>query len=362
MFSLPRNLPRFSCQNVLFHRCNLRHFSSTRRASSSSESDHDAQFGVYSVILPQEPFVFGVTHIQPRQVPPSIPRPPYALQGPKRHALSKPKSRFCTSDDGKIRLGTEEEEKMRRAATLARDVREFCGGLVKVGVTTDSIDAAVHEYIVSHGAYPSPLLYQNYPKSCCTSINNVIVHGIPDDRPLEDGDIVNIDITVYLDGYHGDTSRTWLVGDVDVHGRTLVSLTNAALKAGIAACGPGKPFRGIGKAIHELVNNKKISSLAASEELDLTGMEFCVSPEFNGHGIGKEFHRQPWILHHLNDEPGIMEPGHCFTIEPAVIQGSDPHGWIFPDGWTASTENCTRSAQAEHTVLITETGVDVLTS
>ncbi|PPQ92749.1 hypothetical protein CVT25_003858 [Psilocybe cyanescens] len=306
--------------------------------TEENEEVHD--FGEYSIILPEEPFVFGVSHIQKRQVPEYIRRPPYALtpdgsvpgDGPRR-------------DSGKIKLGGEEESLLRQAAKLAKKVREFAGAQVKVGVTTNTIDSAIHDFIISHSAYPSPLRYQGFPRSCCTSINNVIVHGIPDDRSLENGDIINIDVTIFLNGYHGDTSQTFLVGDVDEPGKELVQTTNKALELAIAACGPGKPFKAIGKAIHQFLSDK----------------DYSVSPQFTGHGIGTVFHRTPWILHHLNDEPGIMEPGHCFTIEPAIIQGTNPRGWIFPDGWTASTENCARSAQAEHMILITETGADVLT-
>lgn len=222
---------------------------------------------------------------------------------------------------------------------------EPIGHRIEVGVTTDEIDAAVCAYIAKHGAYPSPLGYKGFPKACCTSVNNVVVHGIPDHHPLEDGDIINIDITVFMNNYHGDTSQTFLVGNVDKQGTDLVSITNQALKAAIATCGPGKPFKAIGGAIHEF----------------LKGKPYCVSSQFTGHGIGPVFHSQPWIVHCLNDEPGYMEPGHCFTIEPAIIQGTDPSAWIFPDGWTASTENCARSAQAEHMILITENGAEVLT-
>ncbi|KIK64237.1 hypothetical protein GYMLUDRAFT_161835 [Collybiopsis luxurians FD-317 M1] len=301
-------------------------------------------FGYYSVILPDEPFVFGVSHIKPRNVPDHIKRPPYALNGSSKDIQEGAEDRA-----GKIPLGGDAEQKLRSAASLAREVREYAGSLVKVGTTTNTIDAAVHDYIISHGAYPSPLLYNGFPKSCCTSINNIITHGIPDNRPLEDGDIVNIDVTIYLNGYHGDTSQTWLVGDVDLPGRLLCSITNQALEAGISACGPGQPFKNIGQAIHAVI------------EPQYQGFDFCVSPAFSGHGIGSVFHRKPWILHHLNDEPGVMMPGHCFTIEPAIIQGTHPTSWTFPDGWTASTENCARSAQAEHMVLITENGAEVLT-
>ncbi|KAJ7069055.1 methionyl aminopeptidase, partial [Mycena belliarum] len=291
-------------------------------------------FGSYAVILPPEPFVFGVSHIIPRPVPQNIPRPSYAGG-----------SQTYQDVDGKVELRGAPERRLRAAAALARDIRDFAGTLVKVNVTTNEIDAAVHKYCLSHLAYPSPLKFDGFPRSCCTSVNNIIAHGIPDDRPLEDGDIVNIDITVYLDGYHGDTSQTFLVGDVDEPGKELVRVTNAALEAGIAACGPGRHFRGIGQAIHTLIR----------------GTSFSISPQFTGHGIGTAFHRKPWIIHDVNDEPETMQPGHCFTIEPCIIQGKSPTCWIFPDGWTASTEDCARSAQAEHMVLITEDGAEVLT-
>ncbi|EEB91819.1 hypothetical protein MPER_09763 [Moniliophthora perniciosa FA553] len=176
----------------------------------NNEVDDDAfNFGSYSVILPEEPYVFGVSHIKTREVLETIQRPPYAMK--IKSARKRPKQ------EAKITLGGEEEEKLRASSRLAKNVREFAGSLVKVGVTTNEIDAAVHEYICSHGAYPSPLLYEGFPKSDPNqrrSVNNVIVHGIPDDRRLEDGDILNIDITVYLDGYHGDTSQTWIDQDV----------------------------------------------------------------------------------------------------------------------------------------------------
>jgi len=198
------------------------------------------------------------------------------------------------------------------------------------------------------------LLYCGFPRSCCTSVNNIITHGIPDNRPLENGDIINIDITVYLNGYHGDTSETFLVGDVDAKGRALVGMSLLALHAGISACGPGNPFKLIGQAIHDAVHQLPIDS---PEEEN----SYSICSQFAGHGIGTDFHKPPWIVHDINEEPGVMLPGDCFTIEPCIVQGRSARGWIFPDGWTTSTENCARSAQAEHMVLITETGADVLT-
>ncbi|KAI0638630.1 methionine aminopeptidase [Trametes polyzona] len=352
---LLRSLNARPAASLVRTRPNLRHVPALhRRMTSNSDpshdaegpSEHDLRFGCYDVILPSEPFVWGTAHIIPRGVPPHIPRPPYVSDGVNPGPDAE-QTHDSAAESTARRLITDKEDlqKLRTAARLAADVLNFAGSLVQVGRTTDAIDAAVHELVLACGAYPSPLRYKGFPKACCTSVNNVITHGIPDDRPLQDGDIVNVDITVYLDGFHGDTSRTFLVGDVDEKGRELVSVTEAALEAGIAACGPGRPFKAIGRAIHDL----------------LRGKDFCVSPQFSGHGIGREFHRQPWILHHLNDEPGEMVPGDCFTIEPAIIQGTEPHGWTFPDGWTVSTENCARAAQAEHMVLITDDGAEVLT-
>ncbi|KAI0677699.1 methionine aminopeptidase [Trametes maxima] len=320
-----------------------------RRLNSShrgaAQSEHDLRYGYYEVVLPQEPFVWGTSHIIPRVVPLHIPKPPYVpeLLGPDADPPTAEENML--SSQRKFITDAEDLKKLRTSARFAGEVLNFAGTLVQKGRTTDQIDAAVHELVLACGAYPSPLRYKGFPKSCCTSVNNIVTHGIPDERPLEDGDIVNVDITVYMDGFHGDTSRTFLVGDVDEKGRELVEITEAALEAGIAACGPGRPFKGIGRAIHDL----------------LRGKDYCVSPQFTGHGIGRDFHRQPWILHHLNDEPGEMQPGDCFTIEPAIIQGTDPDSFTFPDGWTVATSNCARSAQAEHMVLITENGAEVLT-
>ncbi|KAI0722536.1 peptidase M24, structural domain-containing protein [Earliella scabrosa] len=307
-------------------------------------SEHDLRYGFYDVILPEEPFVWGTSHIIPRGVPPQVRRPPY-VPDPSNPDAARSAVGGDTATQRRLITDTEDLVRLRSAARLAAKVLQFAGTLAQVGRTTDELDAQVHQFILAHGAYPSPLLYRGFPKSCCTSVNNIITHGIPDDRPLQDGDIVNVDVTVYLDGFHGDTSRMFLIGNVDDKGRDLVNITEAALEAGIAACGPGRHFRDIGRAIHGL----------------LRGRDYSISPMFTGHGIGREFHRRPWIIHDLNEEPGVMEPGDCFTIEPAIVQGTDPAGVTYPDGWTVSTENCARSAQAEHMVLITDTGAEVLT-
>ncbi|KAH9939306.1 methionine aminopeptidase [Epithele typhae] len=306
-------------------------------------SEHDLRFGFYDIILPEEPYMWGTSHILPRNVLPQIPRPPYVPDPANPDA-----SADATSDTRrKLITAPEDVVRLKRAARLAAETLNYAETLVEAGRTTDAIDAAVHDFVVARGAYPSPLLYKGFPKACCTSVNNVIAHGIPDDRPLQDGDIVNVDVTVYLDGFHGDTSRTFLVGDVDVKGRDLVHTTQAALDAAIAVCGPGQPFREIAQAIQGV--------LARARE------EYAVSPMFTGHGIGREFHRRPWVYHTLNQEPEGMQTGDCFTIEPAIVQGYETTGFTFPDDWTVSTENCARSAQAEHMVYITDSGAEVLT-
>ncbi|KAL4081355.1 peptidase M24, structural domain-containing protein [Scleroderma yunnanense] len=321
----------------------LHHGGST---SSTRADDNHEHFGSYRVILPEEPFVWGVAHIKTRLVPTTIARPLYAKNQNDAGKDIDANAQEPYEGDGRIKLNSIEETRLRDSAKLATKVLEYASGLVKPGATTNSIDEAIHEFILAHNAYPSPLLYAGFPRSCCTSVNNIVTHGIPDDRPLEDGDIVNVDVTVYRNGYHGDTSQTFLVGEVDETGRDLVNITNAALEAGISACGPGRPFQDIGLTIHKFIQKTP-------------GYSVCTA--FSGHGIGTVFHRPPWIYHTLNDEPGTMLPGHCFTIEPCIVEGSNPHVWVFPDGWTASTENCARSAQAEHMLLITESGVDVLT-
>jgi methionyl aminopeptidase len=220
-------------------------------------------------------------------------------------------------------------------------------------VTTDYIDAMVHDRIVASGAFPSPLGYKGYPKSICTSVNEVMCHGIPDNRALLAGDIVNVDVTVFLDGYHGDTSATFFVGGPEqcsTIARDLVQATEEALAAGIELCAPGRQFHEIGNRIHKVVNGR-----------------FGISEIFVGHGIGSYFHGPPYIFHHANhygrsivggDE---MRPGMTFTIEPILTEKS-PKDKLWSDGWTAVTRDGGLSAQCEHTVLITETGVEVLTA
>ncbi len=274
-------------------------------------------------------------HVSPgRPVPPEIPRPSYAETGePSRWAEPLVKS-------------PEVIARMRKAGRAAAEILEIAGRAVAPGVTTDEIDAVVHEATIERGGYPSPLNYRGFPKSVCTSVNEVICHGIPDDRPLRDGDIVNCDVTIYLGGVHGDCNATFLVGDVDEAGRELVRVTREAMWRGIEAVRPGVPVNEIGRAIQE--------------HAEAHG--FGVVRAFVGHGIGEEFHTAPSVPHYFDPSADTMlEPGMTFTIEPMITEGSWELGRIWADGWTAPTRDRSRCAQFEHTVLVTTGGVEVLT-
>ena len=235
--------------------------------------------------------------------------------------------------------------RMRVAGRIAAEVLLEVAPLVRPGVTTDELDAAAHEAYVARGAYPSTLGYRGYPKSVCTSVNEVVCHGIPDGRPLAAGDIVNVDVTAFVDGVHGDTSATFAVGDLDEPTRALVETTRAATYAGIDAVRPGVPVRVIGEAIQALAHARGLGIIQG----------------YGGHGIGAVFHAPPHVPHHI--DPGattVLEPGLCFTIEPMLTAGTHTyHQWA--DGWTVVTDDLLPSAQFEHTVVVTEAGADILT-
>jgi len=242
--------------------------------------------------------------------------------------------------------GPQGVERMRASGGLAADVLEMACAMAAPGVTTESIDAAVHEMVVGAGAYPSPLNYGRFPKSVCTSVNECICHGIPDSRELRGGDILNIDVTVFLDGHHGDTSRMVGVGEVLPEAQRLMDATKASLEAAIAICGPGVPFQKLGGEIQKVA--------------DSAG--FGVVKDFVGHGVGTVFHCSPTVLHYRNMDfmQGKMQVGQTFTIEPMLTEGSTrPRFW--PDEWTAVTADGGLSAQYEHTLLITEGGAEILT-
>uniref|UniRef100_A0A182U821 Methionine aminopeptidase n=1 Tax=Anopheles melas TaxID=34690 RepID=A0A182U821_9DIPT len=269
-----------------------------------------------------------------RAVPEHIVKPPYY------YVRNSP-----STGEGRPEIKTREQiTGMRESCRLAATILNSACSFAKAGVTTDEIDGFVHEETIKANAYPSPLRYLGFPKSVCTSVNNVACHGIPDDRKLLDGDIVNIDITVFFNGYHGDCSRMVLVGNVDERGKYLVECTEKCLAEAILCCGPGQPICVIGKSIDKYAKRKRLS----------------VMPAFAGHGIGSYFHGPPNILHFDNDFPGVMIPGMTFTIEPVLSLGTC-EAEILEDAWTAVSTDNARSAQFEHTVLITDEGCEVLT-
>ncbi|HEX2048944.1 MAG TPA: type I methionyl aminopeptidase [Acidimicrobiales bacterium] len=269
----------------------------------------------------------------PRTVPEGIPRPDYAETGSPgdwTEPLVRPRDVI---------------ERMRRACRAAAEVLNVVGAAVRPGITTDALDALAHEECIKRGAYPSPLNYNGFPKSLCTSVNEVICHGIPDDRALVDGDIVNLDVTVYLDGVHGDTNATFLVGEVDEESRRLVAVTHECLLEGIEAVRPGRPISDIGAAIETYAH-------AAG---------YGVVRAFVGHGVGRQFHGPPHVPHHYDPSATtVIQPGMTFTIEPMITLGTWRHV-MWDDGWTALTADKRRTAQFEHTLLVTDSGAEILT-
>mmetsp|Transcript_30415 Transcript_30415/g.97045 ORF Transcript_30415/g.97045 Transcript_30415/m.97045 type:complete len:347 (-) Transcript_30415:47-1087(-) len=279
-----------------------------------------------------------------RPVPETIAMPPYAKSGRPRD--SSPAFPWV------VEIKTDDEiERMRKAGRAAREILDLAGKMAKPGVTTDEIDALVHEECLKRGGYPSPLNYHGFPKSCCTSVNEIVCHGIPDNRPLEEGDMVNIDITVYLDGVHGDCSEMFCVGEVDPAGLELIQVTYNCWQAAIDFCKPGKAYKDIGGVIEDVLR----------KEGKERGRPFTTVRNFAGHGIGTVFHTNPTVLHYRNSErAGVMEPGQTFTIEPMICEGTADNV-VWPDAWTAATKDGKRSAQFEHTLLVTENGVEALT-
>ena len=240
----------------------------------------------------------------------------------------------------------DEIEKMRVAGRLAAEVLEMIGDYVKPGVSTDELDRICHDYIVTEQqAIPAPLNYRGFPKSICTSVNHQVCHGIPGNKILKDGDIVNIDITVIKDGFHGDTSKMFFVGKASILGRRLVDITQKAMWKGIELVRPGAHLGDIGHAIQQFVESHGYSVV----------QEYC------GHGIGRGFHEDPQVLHYGSPGTGIqLQAGMTFTIEPMVNAGKR-NVKLLPDGWTVVTKDRKPSAQWEHTLLVTTDGYEVLT-
>ena len=269
-----------------------------------------------------------------RTVPASIPRPEYVGRtGPERITASDVKS-------------PETVERIRRASRLAARAMEEVGRHVAPGVTTDELDRIGHEFLTDHGAYPSTLEYMGFPKSLCTSVNEVICHGIPDSTVLAEGDILNVDITAYLDGVHGDLNAMFEVGEVDEESHLLVERTRAAMERGIKAVRPGRAVNVIGRVIESYARR----------------FDYGVVRDFTGHGVGEAFH-SGLVIPHYDSAPrydDVMVPGMVFTIEPMLTLG-DIEWEQWDDGWTVLTKDRARTAQWEHTVVVTEHGAEVLT-
>lgn len=273
--------------------------------------------------------------ISPRRaVPAHIDRPEYMYHsGPE----------VVTAGDIK---SPETIEKIRVAGRIAAQALQVVGEAVRPGVTTDELDRIGHEFIISHNAYPSCLGYMGFPKSLCTSINEVICHGIPDDRPLEEGDIVNVDITAYYDGVHGDTCAMFEVGNVDEESHLLIERTRNAMMRGIKAVRPGREINVVGRVIESYAHR----------------FDYGVVRDFTGHGVGEAFH-SGLIVPHYDAAPAhneVMEEGMVFTIEPMLnLGGIEWEQW--DDDWTVVTKDRGRSAQFEHTIVVTEDGAEILT-
>ncbi|GGC60772.1 type I methionyl aminopeptidase [Hoyosella rhizosphaerae] len=268
-----------------------------------------------------------------REVPSAIPRPEYAW---KKTAKEGNEPWVQTP---------ETIEAMRVAGRIAADAIVEAGKHVAPGVTTDKLDAVVHEYLCDHNAYPSTLGYRGFPKSCCTSLNEVICHGIPDSTVMEDGDIVKVDVTAYIGDVHGDTCVTFPVGNVSEEHRLLVERTKSALDRAIKAVKPGRQLNVVGRVIESYANRYGYGTVRA----------------FTGHGVGPTFHNGLVVLHY--DDPSVdtvIEPGMTFTIEPMINLGGIDYD-IWNDGWTVVTKDKSWSAQFEHSLVVTETGAEVLT-
>jgi methionyl aminopeptidase len=267
-----------------------------------------------------------------RQVPGHITAPEYV--GKNRPRIGEPDVK-----------DPETIAQMRVAGRIAAQALAEVGRRVAPGVTTDELDRVGHDFLISRGAYPSTLGYRGYPKSLCTSLNEVICHGIPDDTVIADGDIVNVDITAFIGGVHGDTNATFLAGNVDEESRLLVERTHEAMMRGIRAVAPGRPLNAIGRVIESYARR----------------FGYGVVRDFTGHGIGTTFH-SGLIVPHFDDPDVsiIMEPGMTFTIEPMLTLGTINYD-IWPDGWTAVTKDRKRTAQFEHTLAVTTDGYEILT-
>lgn len=269
-----------------------------------------------------------------RKVPKDIERPEYAWKDDVQENIGEP----YVQDAETI-------EKMRESSKIAANALAVAGAAVKPGVTTDEIDRVAHEYMLDHGAYPSTLGYRGFPKSCCVSLNEIVCHGIPDTTVIEDGDIVNIDVTAYKNGVHGDTNATFLAGDVAQEHKDLVQRTYEAMMRGIKVAKPGREINVIGRVIESYAKR----------------FGYNVVTDFTGHGVGPTFHNGLVVLHYDSDAyRDILEPGMTLTIEPMINLGALPYD-IWDNGWTVQNRDGKFTAQFEHTLVITEDGNEILT-
>jgi len=279
-------------------------------------------------------------HLVPGAIPPAL-AVPSAIVRPEYVGKTAPRP-FTGSDV----YSASDVELIRESGKIAAGAVEAVGAAIAPGVTTAQLDQIAHDFVISHGAYPSTLAYRGFPKSCCTSINEVICHGIPDDTVLRDGDIINIDITAYKNGMHGDLNKTFLVGDVAQPARELVERTQEALNRGIKAVAPGRQVNIIGRAIESYAKR----------------FGYGVVRDFTGHGVGAAFH-SGLIIPHYDSAPqfdDVIEVGMVFTIEPMLTLGT--HEWdLWADDWTVTTKDKSLSAQFEHTLVVTERGTEILT-
>ena len=294
-------------------------------------------FDRYSFTGPLRPFPMTA---QVRKLPKSIDVPDYAVTG-------IPVSEDSARSSRSIEIKTPEQiEALRRVCKLGREVLDIASAAIKVGVTADAIDKVVLKACIERNCYPSPLNYRRFPKAVCVSVNEVICHGIPDMRPLQDGDIVNLDVTVFKEGVHADLNETFLVGNVDEDSVALVKTAYECLRAAVRLVKPKEFYRNLGTPIEKVARQNKCSVVTS----------YC------GHGIGTLFHTSPNVPHYRRNKAiGKMKPGHVFTIEPMINRGrSSDQTW--PDNWTSVTRDGKRSAQFEHTMLVTENGVELLTA
>lgn len=286
------------------------------------------------------PFDVTTGRLVPGRISPELPVPHEIVRPPYVGLASPPP---YTGDNT---YSEEEIAKIRAAGRIASRALDAVGEAIRPGITTDEIDRIAHDFVVSHGAYPSTLGYRGYPKSCCTSVNEVICHGIPDDTVLREGDIVNVDITAYLDGYHGDLNRTFTVGDVSEEATLLIERTHEAMMRGIRAAVPGREVNIIGRVIETYAKR----------------FGYGVVRDFTGHGVGEAFHTG-LIIPHYDSAPrfnDVIKPGMVFTVEPMLTLGT--HEWnMWADDWTVVTRDGSLTAQFEHTIVVRENGFELLT-